>query len=82
MYVMYVMYVMVIVETSQHNGWIICQTWYLSNLLHQQIFKNIEIYPEKYVICDISDIEFLFVLAFLYIEFLYIEFGVKNDKTA
>ena len=30
------------------------QAWYLSNLLHQHIFQNLEIYPKKCVICNIS----------------------------
>ena len=34
------------------------QTWYLSDLLRQQIFQNQEIYPEKRVICDNSDPEY------------------------
>ena len=49
------------------NKVIKAQTWYLSNLLHQQIFQNLEIYPEKYVICDISDLKYWFFSISIYI---------------
>ena len=47
------------------------QTWYLLNLLHQQILQNSEIYSKKRIICDILDpIYYIFSISFQRIEMI------------